>query len=166
MAVSGTASIYRIDTSGQTEINAEGFSPSQTIEFNTGATTPDALSFLESYFVHWVEDVSQHKNPKKALDKLQDGLLGTRELVLSGWFENPDTSAGLVKLADWMGDPKTNASLPFGRFGVRVDDISNLDIVPSATVGWLLHDVVLDIPPDHPYECNFTIKLWLNGTHP
>ena len=45
MAVGGTSSVYRIDSTGQTETNAEA--ANQTLEFNGGGN-PDALSFLET----------------------------------------------------------------------------------------------------------------------
>ncbi len=162
--MAGSASIYRIDANGDTESDAR--TANQIVEFN-GGTNPDALSFLETYDVHWIEDISKHPNPKKALDKLQDGLLGTREVVLTGWLENPDNSVGQVRLSTWMKDAKANASLPVGRFGIRVDDFSDVaDQTPSSSTAYMLHDVQLTIPPDHPYECNFIIKLWMNGAHP
>jgi hypothetical protein len=163
MAVAGTASLFRIDTTGQTETTAEA--AGNTVEFN-GGTTPDAKSFLETARAQWVEDISEHPNPKKALNNLQDGLLKHRELVLTGWFEDPNNASGIAKLGTFMKDAKTNASLPFGRFGVRIDDISVWNQTPSASVGYILYDVDIHIPEDHPYEANFTIKLWMNGTHP
>jgi hypothetical protein len=164
MAVAGTASIFRIDATTETESDAQ--TAGETIEFNIGGT-PDGLSFLETVSAHWIEDVSQHKNPKKALDKLQDGLLATKEVILTGWFENPDTAAGPALLSNWMKEAKTNASLPVGRHGLRLDDFSAvIDQVPTTATGYLLHDVIMEIPPDHPYECNFIIKLWLDGIHP
>lgn len=162
--MAGTAAIFRIDASGDTEVTAAGIN--QIIEFGTGATNPDAKSFIESAWIHWLEDISTHKNPKKALDKKQDGQLADRELVVTGWFEDPDNAAGIARISTWMKDPKTNASLPNGRFGVRIDDLSTLDINPSVTVAYLLHDAIIEIPPDHPFEANFTLKFWLNGIHP
>jgi hypothetical protein len=150
--MAGTASVYRIDTTGETESDAR--TANQIIEFNTGATNPDALSFLESFNDHWIEDISEHPNPKKALNKLQDALLGKRELVLRGWFEDPDNAGGTVRISTWMKDAKTNASLPAGRFGIRIDDLSNLDIAPSATVAWILYDATVEVLPDHPFEAN------------
>lgn len=163
--MAGTGAVYRIDTTGDTEATAR--TANQIIEFGTGATNPDAKSFIEAFNVQWIEDTSRHPNPKKALDNIQDGLLGTREVILRGWFEDPDNASGPAKISTWMKEAKTNASLPFGRFGIRVDDFSTIgDQTPSATVGYLLFDAELDIPPDHPYECNFTLKFYLTGTHP
>ena len=65
-----------------------------------------------------------------------------------------------------MKDAKKNASLPNGRFGIRIDDLSDLDIAPSATVAWILYDAIVEVPPDHPFEANFELKFWLSGTHP
>ena len=163
--MAGTASVYRITSNGQTESNARSLN--QIIEFNTGATNPDGRSFLESFSNHWMEDISEHPNPKKALNKLQDALLGKRELILNGWFEDPDNAFAIVVLANWMNDPKTNASLPAGRFGVRIDDMTDIDVdPPTATTAYLLYDAVVEVPPDHPFEANFTLKFWLNGLQP
>ena len=108
-----------------------------------------------------------HANPKKALDRLQDGLLATKEVILTGWFEDPDNAGGPVELSNWMKDAKTTTTLSFGRFGIRVDDFTNIvNQTPSSSVGYLLYDAQCFIPPDHPFECNFTLKFWLNGTHP
>ena len=162
--MAGTAAVFRIDANGDTEVTAAGIN--QIIEFGTGATNPDGRSFIEHAYWHWIEDISTHKNPKKALDKKQDGLLADRELIIRGWFEDPDNAGGIARISTWMRDAKTNASLEFGRFGVRIDDLSTLDINPSATVAYLLHDAEIEVPPDHPFEANFTLKFWLNGTHP
>ena len=162
--MAGSAVVYRIDSTGQSETNARA--ANQVIEFNTGASNPDSRSFLESVNHHWMEDISEHPNPKKPLNKLQDALLGKRDLTLTGWFEDPEFAAGPVRISTWMKDPKTNASLPAGRFGIRIDDLDFLDIAPSATVAWLLYDAIVEVPPDHPFEANFILKFWLNGTHP
>ena len=159
--MAGTASVYRITSNGQTESNARSLN--QIIEFNTGASNPDGLSFLESYSHHWIEDISEHPNPKKALNKLQDALLGKKELVLTGWFEDPNNAFATVVIGNWMNDPKTNASLPNGRFGVRIDDMTDLDVVPDEFTAYMLYDAVIEVPPDHPFEANFTLKFWLNG---
>lgn len=161
--MTGSASIFRIDSTGETETDAKN--AGQIIEFNDGAT-PDARSFLETARWQWIEDTSRHPNPKKALNKIQDGLLGTRELILTGWFEDPDNAGAMAVISNWMKAAKTNASLSNGRFGVRINDLSTLDINPSATTAYLLYDAEVEIPRDTPYEANFTLKLWLNGTHP
>lgn len=161
--MAGTASIFRIAVTGETEVDA--VTANQIIEFNDG-TNPDARSFLETATWQWIEDTSAHPNPNKALNKIQDGLLATREVTLTGWFEDPDNAGGIAKISNWMKDAKTNASLPNGRFGVRIDDLSTLDINPSAATAYLLHDANVEIPRDHPFEANFTLKLYLVGTHP
>lgn len=162
--MAGTAAVYRIDTNGDVESDAE--TANEIIEFGSGAANPDAFSFIEEAYWHWLEDVSTHKNPKKALDKKQDNLLADRELIIRGWFEDPDSAGGVALISNWMKEAKTNASLPNGRFGVRIDDITTLDIIPSTGVGYLLYDAEVFIPPDHPFEANFTMKFWLVGTHP
>jgi len=165
MVQAGTGAIYRITTTGDTEATAK--TGNQIIEFGTGADTPDAKSFIETVNIRWIEDTSVHPNPNKALNNIQDGLLNTREVTIRGWFEDPDNATGPARISTWMKDAKTNTSLPNGRFGLRVDDFSTiLDQTPSATTGYILFDAELDIPPDHPFECNFTLHFYMTGTHP
>ena len=165
MVQAGTGAIYRITTNGDTEATAK--TANQIIEFGTGAANPDAKSFIEAINHHWIETTTPHPNPNKSLDVVQDGLLATREVIVRGWFEDPDNATGPARISTWMKDAKTNASLPFGRFGIRIDDFSTIsDQTPSATTSYILFDAELDIPPDHPFECNFVLHFYMTGTHP
>ena len=161
MAVAGTASIYRIDTTGDTETTAEA--ASETVEFN-GGTTPDALGSTDSLEIHMIEDVSLHPNPNRHLSQIQDGKLGTKELILKGFFKTPDSAGGIAKINNWMIADKTNASLPFGRFGIRYDNMSQFDLTPSATVAYILYDFVVKDVEEFQDKAEFTIRMYLNGT--
>lgn len=63
-----------------------------------------------------------------------------------------------------MATDKTNTDLKFGRFGLRLDNMSVLNLTPSGTVGYLLHDVYIEQPDDSPNEATFVAKLYLNGS--
>jgi len=162
--MAGTGAIFRIDANLDTEATAR--TANEIIEFNTGSSNPDARSHLEQSEWSWKEDISIHGTPKKALNRIQDNLLGTRELILSGYFSEPAVAGGIAKLSNWMKDAKTNASLPRGRFGVRQDDLPALDINPSATTAYILYDVNIKRPEGRPNEATFLIRLYLNGVSP
>jgi len=136
--MAGTASIFRIDANGDTEVTARGIN--EIVEFNTGATNPDARSKLKSARITFVEDISIHPNPNRHLSQIQDGKLGTQIIIITGQFVTPASAGGIVRFFNWMTNDKTNTSLPFGRFGVRFDNISALDQTPSATIGYILQE--------------------------
>lgn len=162
--MAGTAAIFRIDSTGQTESTATA--ANQTIEFNLG-TAPDANGNLVSSSVRYIEDVSIHPNPQTHLSKIQDGKLGTKEITLAGYFTKPNTasaSGGIAIFNNWMIQNKTNSDLKWGRFGIRLNHLSGLNLTPSGTSGYILHDVYIELVEDSPNEASFVAKLYLNGT--
>jgi hypothetical protein len=158
--LAGNSSIYRIDTTGQNE--AWAVTNNQIIEFNSGAA-PDDRGNIISTNVLYLRDVAVHPNPKRSLNVLQDTLAGTKEVTITGYFEDPIGSGTSQSLLDtWMLNKATNSSLKFGRFGLRLDDATTHNLVPDATGGYILHYLYTERPEDSPDEVTFVAKLYLN----
>jgi hypothetical protein len=159
--MAGSSCIYRLDTVGQNESTAPS---SNKIEFNLG-TVPDARGNVVSSNVHYVRDVSMHPNPKRSLNIIQDGGLGTKEVTVIGYFTDPvgAASGALVIFDNWMRNKATNASLPYGRFGLRLNDAAVHDFTPFASGGYILYDVYTERVEDSPNEVMFIAKLYLNN---
>lgn len=163
MAEAGSGAIFRIDTAGDTEADAK--TASQIIEFNGGAA-PDTTGKMVATGFRMIRDVSPHPNPKRALTKWQDNLLGTMEVVITGHFVDHVVTTGPAKFFNWQKEAGTNASLPFGRFGLRFNDFAGgtLDLTPSATVGYLLVDVdIHDVETPRDWV-TFIARFVRNGT--
>jgi len=161
--MAGTGSIFRIDSNGQTETTAR--SAGQIIEFN-GGTVPDTTGRLVATGFRMTRDVAFHPNPRRALTKIQDNLLGVMEIIVTGYFVDHDATGGPAKLFNWSKDAAVNASLPFGRFGLRLDDFAQgtLNLTPSSTIGYILYDIDVqdvEIPRD---EVGFIAKFYRNGS--
>ena len=161
MAVSGTASIFRIDANGETETTAEA--ANETIEFGTGATDPDAFSHLESVEIEYDEDTSTHPNPNRHLSQIQANKLGTQIVTFKGFFDRPNSSGGITKLNNWMVNDKDATGLKFGRFGIRVDTMSQLNLTPSTTIGYILKSVVIKDIEEYESRAEFTAIFYRNG---
>jgi len=134
------------------------------IEFSTGAATPDARGKMVSSSVHYTRDISIHPHPKRNLNRVQDGLLGIKEVSITGYFTEPDSAGGIANLNNWMIAAATVTGFTEGRFGLRIDDMGQFDLTPSAGVGYMLHDVFIDRIEGSPNEASFIAKLYLNGT--
>jgi len=161
--MAGTGSIFRIDANGDTEATAR--TASEIIEFN-GGTVPDSTGRLAETGFHETRDINFHPNPRRALDQLQDGLLGILEVTIAGWFVDHDTTTGPAKFLNWGKEVAMNSSLKWGRFGLRLDDFAGgaLDLTPSTTTGYVLHDVEV-INVERPRDqVGFIAKLYRNGT--
>jgi len=158
----GTAAIFRIDAVGQTETTATA--ANEIVEFNTGATNPDGNSKLQSSRIEFIEDISIHPNPNRALSQIQDGKLGTQIVTLKGFFKIPRSAGGIAKFLNWMVNDKTNTALKFGRFGIRVDNISQLDLTPSAAIGYILQSFWVEDIEDFQSLARFEAVLYRDGT--
>lgn len=157
--MAGTGALFRSTLITDTEVS---LGSTEKIEFNLGAV-PDARGNLTNSSVHYIRDISTHPNPNVALNKTQDGKLASKEIIIAGYFTEPNSAAGITNLNNWMKDPTAIAALPFGRFGIRLDDISILNLTASGGTGYMLHDVFIERPENSPNEATFVAKLLLNG---
>lgn len=159
--MAGTASIFRIDSNGDTESTAR--TAGNIIEFNGTSLSPDDRSYTTSLKVHYINDVSLHPNPNRHLTQIQDGKLGLIELELQGVFETPDSASGIAKFHTFMTQDKTNSSLPYGRFGLRFDNMSQFDLTPSSTIGYILYDFeVMDVD-EYQNKASWIARIYRNG---
>lgn len=162
MAEAGSGAIFRIATAGEAEADAK--TAGEIIEFN-GGTAPDATGKMIATGFEMIRDVSPHPNPKRALTKWQDNLLGTMNVIITGYFKDHDSTAGPLTLFNWMKEPTKNASLPFGQFGLRLDDFGQnaLDLTPSAIAGYFLHSVFVNDVESPRDQVTFVARLIRNG---
>lgn len=153
----GDSAIFRVTNPGDTETSVGA---GDKIQFN-GGTVPDLFGHMVTTSWHALRDISVHPNPNKALNVVQDGRLGTIEVILAGYFTRPVQSGGKINFYDWMSDPATsNPNFRYGRFGIRIDDLSEIDLTPSSSRGYILYDVYVERVPDSPNEVGFIAKLY------
>lgn len=142
-----------------------GLASTEKIRFNTG-TVPDSTGKLVSTGYRATRDVNFHPNPRRALDQIQDSLLGTIEVTIAGYFKDHDATLGPTNLYNWQRQAAVNTAMPYGRFGLQLDDYANglLNIDPTATLGYILHDVEV-IDNEQPRDAIALIaRLYMNGT--
>lgn len=161
--MAGSGAIFRIDNAGETEATARV--AGEIIEFN-GGSVPDATGRLVETGFHMTRDINFHPNPRRALDQLQDGYLGILEITIAGYFVDHDQTAGPLKFFNWSKEPAMTTALKWGRFGLRLDDFAQgaLDLTPSATTGYVLHDVLVTDVEDPRDQVSFIAKFYRNGT--
>ena len=156
------SSIYRKSLIGDTE---SSLGSTQKIRFNQG-TVPDATGKLVSTGFRMTRDVNFHPNPRRTLDQVQDSLLGVCEVTVAGYFKDHDATQGPDNFYSWGITDATNAAMPFGRFGLLLDDFANgtLTLNPTATLGYILHDIeIMDVETPRD-QVEFIARFYLNGT--
>ena len=160
--MAGTAAIFRIDAVGDTEVTAR--TANQIVEFGTGAINPDAKSHASFISKHYIRDVSIHPNPNRELSAIQDGKLGTIEVIIRGFVDDPSNAGLHSRIDTWMTNAMTNAALPFGRIGIRWDNSNTFNLTPSATIGYILFDYILEDVEEFQNKHTFTLRLFRNGS--
>ncbi len=155
------AILYRFTTTGDT-INS--LADSEKIEFNLG-TVPDGTGKLTFPSFKMSRDVNIHPNPRRALDQVQDSLLGLLDVRLSGYFISHSTTLGPINLYNWQVETATNSDFPFGRFGLVLNSLSNglLNLTPTNTTGYILYEAEVNDVEDPRDEVPFNVQLYRNG---
>jgi len=157
--MAGSVAIFRLDTAGQNESTAP-----EVIEFEGGAV-PDATGKVVQTSLRMNRNVSPLPNPGRPLTSWTDNKLGVTEVIIAGHFNDKTNTTGPKQLFDWQNEDATNASLPEGRFGIRVDDFAAgmIDLVPIATDGYLLHDYFVAAEESPRGSLGFIAKFYRSG---
>ncbi len=159
--MAGDSAIFRVTTTGDTE-NSVG--NTEKIEFNSGAA-PDATGRAVTTSFRMARDVNFHPNPRRTLNQIQDALLGVLEVTVTGYFISHNTTGGPLNFFNWQTDTATNSDFRFGRFGLRLPAFSSiLSLTPSATIGYILHDIDIQDIEDPRDEVPFIAKFYRNGS--
>lgn len=160
--MAGQGTIYRLTNSGDTEGSV---GTAEKIEFNTGAAAPDTTGRINTVGFRSTRDVAFHPNPRRALDKIQDNLLGTKLVTVTGYFKDHLTTAGPTNLNTWQNEPSITTDFPFGRFGLTLGNFANgvLTLVPTATKGYHLWDVDVQEVTSPRNQIQFTAWLYRDG---
>jgi len=137
---------------------------SEKIQFLPGIV-PDATGRNIKTGFRMRRDTNPHPNPRRALNKVQDSLLGLMEVTITGYFVAHDTTLGPKNLFNWFVEPGTNSDFPWGRFGITLDSFAGglLTEFPTSSTAYLLYDIDVEDVEKPRDEVPFVAKFYRNG---
>lgn len=155
------AILFRFTNSGDT---LSGLPDSEKIEFNLG-TAPDDTGRMIGQSFRMPRDVNIHPNPRRALDQIQDSLLGLLDVTLNGYFVDHKNTLGPKNFFNWQVEPAVNSNFPFGRFGLQLSGFADglLNLTPTISTGYILYDVEVEDVEDPRDKVIFKANLYRNG---
>ena len=166
MGSNAQSAIWRAGT-----VNGSGAEPSGSgsdiIEFNTGSLINDQGHILQTKF-NITSSVAVNELPG-AVDKLQDTGVQGIIIYVTGSINNPqgDGSDPAQKFKEWMLEDKTinvtNKVFPKGRFGLRLNDFTALNLTPTADRGYILSSVEFIRDGETKGKLQFVATLRFNG---
>lgn len=152
-----------------------GLGSTEKIEFNL-ATVPDNTGRMTSPRLHMARDFNIHPNPRRALDQIQDALLGINDIRLTGYFTDHSSTLGPRNLRNWMVGTSENTDFPSGRFGLVLNSfaggILNLQPVPrpsnpndedTVSAGYHLTEIDVEDVENPRDEMQFIVTLYRDG---
>lgn len=155
--------IFRLTNPGDTESSVVA---TEKIVFNTG-TVPDNTGKLVRTGFRMVSDLNPHPNPNRALNAIQDSLLGVLEVTIAGFFTDHNNTLGPRNLFNWSVDPDVNDNFRFGRMGLTVASFNSiLNVVPTVGLtgtGYMLSEIDVQDIEDPRDEVPFIARFLRNG---
>lgn len=155
MAINGQSCIWRDTT--------ETLSTDK-IEFNGGAVVNEQGNIIQTKFTI-SSSVAVNELPG-AVDKLQDTGVQGITIFVTGSIQDPQVD-GLdtaQKFKQWMLEDKTSTALPKGRFGLRLNDFTALNLTPTADRGYILSNIEFIRDGDTKGKLQFVATLRFNGS--
>lgn len=127
-----------------TTLGAEGSNSTDIIEFNDLTLADNLQRGISQSNTTMTTALSVNPKPKTQTDELQDCGFAGLTVILTGSIKDPPSGglASLHKLKQWELEPKYIDTLfPYGRFGLRMDDMPIFDLTPGTTRGYMLESV-------------------------
>lgn len=153
--MAGNSCIWRADTLGAESSNSD------RIEFNAGSV-PDNLTHITNSQFQLLSAIGINERPKIAVESIQDLGFSSLDVIITGSIQTPVSQLASHRIKKWLLESKTNTSFPKGRFGLRLDDYTDYNLVPTSTRAYFLYDAVI-MRNAELSKLDFILKLKFNG---
>ena len=146
-----------------------------TIDFNASTKVPSDGPFISDIKVNFRRAVPENEGVDVDNNELQDMGVDGLDITLEGVIGNADndnTVNAVNKLAKWVGaetgaaSGNTVAGFTKGRYGLRLDNAPQWNVVPSTTFGYHIRDIQLRYVGEKKDLVMFTINMSLGGDIP
>ena len=139
-----------------------------TIDFNStlSSRVPSDGPFLSDISVDFRRAVPENEAVDADNNEIQDMGISGLDIQLEGVIgdaDNDATANAVNKLSKWIQDGNTATLFTKGRYGLRMDNAPQWNVVPTSTYGYHIRDVRLNYMGEKRDLVHFTIRLALGG---
>jgi len=137
-----------------------------TIDFNATTKVPSDGPFISDISVDFRRSVPENEAVAADNNELQDMGIDGLDITLEGIIGDADNDAtgnAVNKLSKWLQDGNTVTGYTKGRFGLRLDNAPQWNVVPTTTYGYHIRDIKLQYMGENRDLVHFTIRLALGG---
>jgi hypothetical protein len=158
------AALWQVQNSGNGTESGAG--DSNTIDFNATSKIPSAGAYISDISVSFRRAVPENEAVATNNNELQDMGIDGLEITLQGVIGNADNDAStnsVNKLSRFIQEGNTATGFTKGRYGLRIDNAPQWNVVPTSTYGYHIRDVKLDYMGENKDLVHFVIVLALGG---
>jgi len=140
-----------------------------TIDFNATTKAPSDGPFITSSTISFRRATPELEAVAADNNEIQDMGISGLDVILNGKIGNADNDAtanAVNKLSKWLQDGNTTTGFTKGRFGLRMDNAPQWNVVPTSTYGYHLRDAEFRYLGENVDLVEFTIRLALGGDIP
>ena len=138
-----------------------------TIDFNQTTTrVPSDGPFISNITVDFRRAVPENEAVAANNNELQDMGIEGLDIVLEGVIgdaDNDATANAVNKLSKWLQDGNTTTGYTKGRFGLRLDNAPQWNVVPTSALGFHIRNVRLTYDGLKKDLVHYTINISLGG---
>jgi len=154
-----------------TESTANGASADNVALFNDSGKVigTQSVSYISEINVDFRRAVPENEGVNVDNNELQDMGIDGLDIVLSGVTGDADNDAAtslINKLSKWLQDGNTTTGFTKGRYGLRLDNMPQFNVVPTQTLGFHIRDFQIRHQGERVDTVEFTIRLALGGDIP
>jgi len=158
------SAIWQVQDSGSATESSAG--DTHTIDFNATTKVPSAGAYISDISVNFRRAVPENEAVATDNNELQDMGIDGLDITLEGVIGDADNDAtgnSINKLSKWIQDGNTIAGFTKGRYGLRLDNAPQWNVVPTTTYGYHIRDIKLNYIGENKDLVHFVILMALGG---
>lgn len=159
------SAIWQVQVNGNGTESGAG--DTYTIDFNATTKLPSAGAYISDISVNFRRAVPENEAVATDNNELQDmgidGLDITLEGVIGDADSTSDSTNSVNKLSKFIQDGNTITGFTKGRYGLRLDNAPQWNVVPHADYGYHIRDIKLNYIGENKDLVHFVILMALGG---
>ena len=159
------AALWQVQSGAGTGAEATA-GDTHTIDFNATTKVPSDGPFISDISVDFRRSVPENEAVAADNNELQDMGIDGLDITLEGIIgdaDNDATANAVNKLSKWLQDGNTVTGYTKGRYGLKLDNAPQWNVVPTTTYGYHIRDIKLQYMGENRDLVHFTIRLALGG---
>lgn len=159
------AAIWQVQASAANGTEATA-TTTNTVLFNSSTKVPSDGGFASEIAVNFRRAVAENEAVNTDNNELQD--MGVEGLDVSvngviGDADNDVSTNSVNKLSKWLQESNAATLFTKGRFGLRLDNAPQWNVVPTSTYGYYIRNIQFNYLGDDTDLVHITVELVLGG---